>query len=496
MSSASLLQPEERVLSTLNKDGTRRWITPRVSRGPLWRARRVLAYALIAIFVTLPWITINGKPAILLDVVRREFTLFGKTFLPTDTLLLMLLVVGTFLTVFFATAVFGRVWCGWACPQTVYMEFVFRPIERWAEGEPGRLKTRRGMWRKVVKHLLFFGISFFLAHTFLSYFVGVEQLRQWVFESPANHPWGFAIVAIVTLLMLADFGYFREQICFIACPYGRFQSVMLDRHSLIVAYDPVRGEPRGKGRRKAGEPAGSLGESVLALRILPEEQARDVMAKPEPGDCVDCGLCVQTCPTGIDIRDGLQLECINCAQCIDACDAVMKKIGRDPGLIRYASQTGIQTRKTRLIRPRLFFYAAILLLVAGAFTWRLATMSPANVTVLRGRGLPFNTLPSGEISNTLKLRLVNRTALEQQYTIEIVSPAGAHLVLEANPMPVGPGQLKEQAMSVVAPRGVFAGRGSVDLVLAVSDGRGLRLERTYRLLGPSGPLKPARGDTP
>ena len=245
-------------------------------------------------------VKINGKPLMLFDITRREFTFFGATFLPTDTFLLMLLLFSIFVGIFLVTAIWGRVWCGWGCPQTVYMEFVYRPLEVLIEGGRSRqIKTdKTGVsGRRMIKHFVFFIVSAFLANTFLAYFVGWDRLLGWMTSSPSQHPIAFGVMIGTTVLMFGDFGWFREQTCIVACPYGRFQSVLLDRQSLIVGYDEQRGEPRGKGKRKEGDGR---------------------------GDCVDCSLCVTTCPTGIDIRNGLQMECIGCANCIDACDDMTK----------------------------------------------------------------------------------------------------------------------------------------------------------------------------
>ena len=248
-SGETLLRPEEHVLSTLEADGSRRWMFPRLAPGFFWTRRRVVAYLLVAFFTILPHLRFYGKPLILLDVTARRFTIFGYTFLPTDTLLLALLLVSVFLSIFLITAMYGRVWCGWGCPQTVYMEFFFRPVDRFFQGsvgKGGRPTKPMTPVMSVLRFLTYLAMCAFLAHTFLAYFVGTEELRSWIRRSPFEHPIPFLVMAVTTGLMMFDFLYFREQTCLIACPYGRFQSVLLDRRSLIVSYDRLRGEPRGK----------------------------------------------------------------------------------------------------------------------------------------------------------------------------------------------------------------------------------------------------------
>lgn len=469
MSDSSLLQPEERVLSTLNKDGSRRWLRPRLSQGAFLSARRVVAYLLLALFITLPYLSMNGKPVVLLDILQREFTLFGKTFLPTDTLLLALLIVSCFLTIFFLTAVLGRVWCGWACPQTVYMEFVFRPIERLLEGAPGRaLKPGANLGlRKVIKYAIYVVVALFMSHTFLAYFVGIQRLAQWVQGSPMDHWPSFVVVAITTGLILFNFGVFREQTCIVVCPYGRFQSVMLDRNSLIVSYDKLRGEPRGK--KKASD---------VALPVLSSAGAAPV------GDCVDCSMCVTTCPTGIDIRKGLQLECIGCAQCIDACNAVMTKLGRATGLIRYSSQNAIDHKSSRILRPRVVIYPVLLTIVLSLFTYFLITAKPADIRVLHGKGMPYSILPSGEIANQLSVKITNRTDSMRTYTLSLEGIPGARLQATENPVTIGKGQIHSNPFVVALPPETFSG-GKRSIQIVVKDDTGFEQKLPYVLLGPS-----------
>ncbi|MHB8838744.1 MAG: cytochrome c oxidase accessory protein CcoG, partial [Gemmatimonadaceae bacterium] len=364
-----------RVLPTLNEDGTRRWLRPKPSPGAWLSRRTVVAWLLIVLYIAIPHLYMNGKPVMLLDLQRREFTFVGTTFLPTDTLLLMLLAISIVIAIFLASALAGRVWCGWACPQTVYMEFVFRPIERLFEGGArGSLQLDRERRhfhpRRLAKLATYFVISSLLAHTFLAYFVGWDQVTHWVFGSPNAHPVGFTIVSITTIAMLLDFTYFREQVCMVACPYGRWQSALLDNDSLIVAYDYTRGEPRGKGKDRAGK-----------------------------GDCVDCLACVTTCPTGIDIRNGLQMECIHCTQCMDACDAVMRKVGKPEGLIRYSSLAALAGKGKHFLRMRTVLYPIAFALVFGAFLYQLTHKDAADITLLGPEGAPFIVEPDGHIVN-------------------------------------------------------------------------------------------------
>jgi len=463
------------VLSTLNDDGSRRWLRPRLSKGRFLLRRRVVAWGLIALFAALPFLTINGRPVILLDILRREFTFFGVTFLPTDTLLLALFIVSVFVTIFAITALFGRVWCGWACPQTVYLEFLYRPIERLFEGGPGvkrKIPLPDGL-RKPAKYAVYLVVSVVVANIFLSYFVGVETLGQWVRQSPLEHPTGFLVVAFVTAAMMFDFCFFREQTCIVACPYGRFQSVMLDRNSLIISYDYNRGEPRGKlKKQKVRDP--ETGD--IHLKTLAGEQ----------GDCIDCHMCVTTCPTGIDIRNGLQMECIGCAQCIDACDAVMDKIGRERGLIRYSTQEAIDGGKGRLVRPRLFVYAGVLGILSTLFVLTLAGKSGADVSLFRGQGLPY-VIIDGEVTNEVKVKVVNRTREDAVYTVTIESPESARFLgLDAPPtIPVEAGESEEISLRVGAARDAFED-GGVEAVFRISAGEAFEEMIEYRLLGPRG----------
>lgn len=456
-----LLPPEEHVLSTLEKDGSRRWLRPHLATGAWWKRRRIVAYVLMLIFVLVPHLRLFGKPLLLFDFVDQEVTVFGKTFLPTDTVLLALLMLSVFLTIVLVTAIAGRAWCGWACPQTVYMEFLFRPIDRIFDGtagKGGKAKKPRGTLASIGRIAVYVILAMFLAHTFLAYFVGTDRLAQWVRSSPAEHPGAFFVMGATTGLMLFDFLFFREQLCLIACPYGRFQSAMLDEQSLVVAYDHPRGEPRKKGKHSASDGA---------------------------GDCVDCNRCVVVCPTGIDIRDGLQMECINCTQCIDACDDVMERVGKEKGLIRYSSQDAIAKKPRRAIRPRTVIYPIILFAVLSGLAFAVRTKSSFDAQMIRGKGAPFTLTDRGTVTNSFNLNLVNRTEQTQVYQLEMAGPDGVTLdVVDDEGLELEPREKSFVPVSVEFPLQTTRGAGKRQAVIRVTDESENSYEIDFKLLGP------------
>jgi cytochrome c oxidase accessory protein FixG len=447
----------ERVLPTLNVDGTRRRIRPRLYQGPRLTKRKFTAWALMAAFAAIPFIQVGGKPLVLLDVARAEFTFFGRTFLPTEGMLLMLLLLAIFVAIIWTTALVGRAWCGWACPQTVYMEFLFRPIERLFEGrrEDQLRIDRSGLsLRRVAKNTVFLVVAFVLANLFLSYFVGLKALAGWARLSPVEHWSPFLVVAVTTGLVFFDFAFFREQMCTVVCPYARIQSVLLDKSSLIVGYDRPRGEPRVKGKPQAGR-----------------------------GDCIDCGACVTACPTGIDIRDGLQLECIACAQCADACDGIMDKIKKPRGLIRYGSQAALETReKTRVLRPRVIIYPVLLGALLTALIAFGSVRAPAEVTVLRGIAAPF-TLQGDDVTSELRVKVQNRTNQAARYHLQIIASPPIRLIAPENPLDVAASGQRTTAVFTVSPRASFpSGQRKITVRIASEDG--FSVDVPYRLLGP------------
>ncbi len=389
---------------SIRGDGRRPRIVPADVRGRFALARRAVFAALVLLWVALPWVRIGGAPGVFLDVEARRFFLLGLTFNAQDAWLLFFLLSGVGFGLVYVTALAGRAWCGWACPQTVFLEGVYRPIERLVEG-PREKHLRRDagpvtfgrVARKVAKHALFVVASLAVAHVVLAYFVSLPRAFAMVRSSPAAHPEAFAWVAAVTALLYGNLAWFREQFCVVLCPYGRLQSVLLDDDSLVVGYDAARGEPRGKKGQVQG-------------------------------DCVDCNRCVVVCPTAIDIRDGLQLDCLACTACIDACDDVMTRLDRPRGLIRYDSLNGLAGKPRRVVRPRLVLYT-VMLVVGGAVAL-FATRARTDFEVLASRlpGAPY-TMEGGTLRNAFDLHVVNKRGEAATFDVSVDAPAGIDAVV-------------------------------------------------------------------
>ncbi len=404
-------------LYTVDAHGRRKWVYPAVVRGFFYKRRQVVISALLLFYVSMPWLKFAGKQAILLDIAGRKFVFFGLTLWATDTHFLVVALGALGISLFFFTALLGRVWCGWACPETVFLEFLFRPIEAAIEGGPAERKKldaapwdMRKLRLKGTKYVIYLVLSWFLASTFLAYFVGREALLQMMASPPTENLSLFTLTLVMMGVLLFQFGWFREQFCTVLCPYARFQSVLMDSNSLLVGYDKLRGEPRGKVERAGAE--------------------------RKHGDCVDCGLCVRVCPTGIDIRNGTQLECIHCAQCIDACDSIMEKVGRPLGLIRYDTEDALKGGKRKILRPRVLVYALFLLGYAIAFLYLLESHELSEAHFQRARGAaPFTVLGDGRISNPLQIHLSNKSDVVEQFTIRSETE-GIEVLVPMNPFPV------------------------------------------------------------
>lgn len=398
-------RPDLDSLYCINPDGSRNTIHPADVKGRYQVRKKIVWTFLVALWVVLPWIEIGGHPAILADIANRRFYLFGETFNAQDFYLAYFLLTGVGFTLFVVSALFGRIWCGYACPQTVFLEGFFRRIERWIEGNAAQRKKLKDApmslqkaLRRGAKWAIFFALSAFLAHNFLSYFMGADEVLAAMTSSPAEHPTAFAFVWIFAGITYLNFAWFREQVCIVICPYGRLQGVLYDEDTINVAYDPGRGEPRGK------------------------------YTKGERGDCIDCYRCVAVCPTGIDIRNGSQLECIGCANCIDACDEVMAKVGQPPGLIRYDSMHGIEGKPRRFVRPRLFLYAFLLLLGATVFAVAAFRRTPFEAKLVRPQSTPF-FVTDGVVRNPLTLHIVNKQPEAHTFLVEPKVPEQIRVVI-------------------------------------------------------------------
>ncbi len=468
--------PDE-VMSTMDKSGNRRWMYPTPSHGRFWTARAVIGWALIAIFVALPWLEINQRPAVFLDVASREFTFFGLILHPTDSILLVALLLSFILGIIFLTALLGRVWCGWGCPQTVYLEFVYRPIERLIEGKESKRRRRDNgpwnfdkTWRKLLKYSAYLVISLFLAHTFVAYFAGWHNLLDWMGQSPLDAPGYFLMMAITTALVVFDFGFFREQMCTITCPYARLQSVLMDDDSMIVSYDPNRGEPRGTYReRKQADGALDIDGDTVTF-----------------GDCIDCGACVRTCPTGIDIREGLQMECISCTACVDACDDIMESIDKPKGLIRYTSQNAIEEEETRVSRPRLYLYGMVFLAAVTALVVMISGRGPLEHDISRASGSTYTTTADGDVANRLSMRLRNRTPEASSFEFTAVDPDTTEVRIIGPSSPhLGSGELQHIEAWVVVSKDDMPPGGKVTEFELKLDGHTVETI-DVRLLGPHG----------
>lgn len=388
-------------IATVDRSGKRIWIYPKQPAGRMYNYRKILSYLLLIVLFGLPFIKYNGKPFMLLNIPAADFIIFGVHFTPQDFHLFVLAMLIGMVFIALFTVVFGRVFCGWICPQTIFMEMVFRRVEYWIEGDSSAQKRlNKAPWttdkaiKKTVKHGIFILISALIAHTFLAYIIGIDQVWTIMTDPLSEHWRGFIAMIVFTAIFYGVFSVMREQVCTTICPYGRMQGVLLDENSLAVSYDFVRGEPRGRISKKA------------AATDMPK------------GDCIDCKLCIKVCPTGIDIRNGTQLECINCTACIDACDEVMTKVDRPTGLIRIDSHKGIAEKKRSILNPRVIAYSAVLLVLIGVETYLFSSRSTVETLFLRTPGMLFQRMEGDTISNLYNYQLINKGEIEADITFE------------------------------------------------------------------------------
>lgn len=441
-------------IGTVSKEGKRLWIYPKKPKGKFYNARTLVSIFLILLLFVTPLIKVGGHPLLLFNFVDREFIIFGLAFGPHDFYLFGLAAIAFIVFIILFTAVFGRVFCGWICPQTVLMEMVFRKIEYWIEGdaiEQRRLNasqwTGKKIFKKYSKYSIFFIISFIISNFLLAYIIGMDELWKIVTDPPSKHITGLTSMLVFTAFFYWIFAWFREQACILVCPYGRLQGVLLDPNSVVIAYDYVRGEPRGKIKKY-------------------EERTL--------GDCVDCDQCVEVCPTGIDIRNGTQLECVNCTACIDACDEIMDKVKKPRGLIRFASENNIKNRLKFKVTPRIIGYSALLVLLVTVLTVLLLGRSDIDVNILRTPGMLYQEQAGGMISNLYNMKIVNKTFDKVHLTVKLENVKGEIKLIGRDLIELEPSMILEEKFLVLLPKdeikvmntplyiGVYRGEQKVD----------------------------------
>jgi len=455
-------------LATADKEGHRMWVYPKKPKGRYYLTRLSFSFLLILIMFAGPFIKIHGNPLLMINIVERKFSLFGVIFWPQDNLIFAFgfLLFLTGIAVF--TAAFGRLWCGWTCPQTVMMEMVFRRLEYFIEGDAQAQRALdKSPWnankvsRKLVKHAVFIGLSFVIGNTLLAYLIGLEPLLEIITDTPASHLTGLFFMCLFTLVFYSIFARFREQACTFICPYGRLQSTLLDENSIVVAYDYKRGEKRG---------------------TLHRTQDADERKASGVGDCIDCRQCVAVCPTGIDIRNGTQMECVNCTACIDACDSVMTKIGKPRGLVRFASINGIEKGERLRITPRIIGYCVVLALLGLGLLALLITRKDMDTTLLRAPGVLFQTATDGKINNLYLVKLTNKTQHDMPIELKLENMEGTLEVSGGHSLVPAEKQIETSVLIQIDPLKLMT--SSTPLIVGVySEGKKVETLRTV-FIGP------------
>lgn len=419
-------------LATLDATGRRKWVFAQKPRGKWYNRRSYISWLFFVIFFTLPFVYVKGRPLFLFNIPSARFVIFGKVFWPQDFFIFGLTMVTFIIFVILFTAAFGRLFCGWVCPQTIFMEMLFRKVEYAIEGDAAEQKllkkapwTAGKIFKKFSKHTIFYLLAFVIANTFLSYIIGVRELGRIITESPSEHIAGLFSILLFSGVFYAVYAFFREQACTVVCPYGRLQSVLLDRNSMIVAYDYRRGEPRGKYTRK----------TTASL-----------------GDCIDCFQCVKVCPTGIDIRNGTQMECVGCTACIDACNHMMEKTGRQPDLIRYASENGISNHEPLKYTLRMKLYTGLLCILVMLLSALLLSRKDVDATVMRTPGMLFQERGEDSVSNLYTIKIANKTVRMVPLLVKLEDVGGRVEVIGGQTIPVKKEEEGAGNFFVVLPR--------------------------------------------
>lgn len=451
-------------LATSEKDGRRRWIFARQPSGQWYRWRTWMSWMLIGGMFAGPFVRIQGNPLLMFNVVERRFSILGHLFWPEDGIIFAVAMLTFFAGIMIFTTAFGRLWCGWTCPQTVMMEMVFRKLEYLIEGDAHEQRALaaapwsvRKVYKKGLKHAVFLGLSFLIGNTLLSYIIGSDALIHIISADPRGHLVGLAFMGLFTLIFYAIFARFREQACTFICPYGRFQSTLLDENTMVVAYDYKRGEGRAPWKR---------------------DQRMELRREEGHGDCVDCHQCVAVCPTGIDIRNGVQMECVNCTACIDACDTVMTKIGRPRGLIRYASLNGIEHGQPLRFTARMKLYSVVLTGLISLFIFLVLNRPDVQSIILRAPGTLFQQAAEGRISNLYTVKVLNKTHRNLPLDFKLEGREGRVVVLGAKQFLVPMDQLAETSIIVELDPATLTGSTTKIAIDVFADGRKVETVKT------------------
>jgi cytochrome c oxidase accessory protein FixG len=456
-------------IATVDKDGKRIWLYPKKPSGRYYNARTIVSFIFLAIFLGLPFIKYNGEQLFLFNVLERKFIFFGILFTPQDFHLFVLVLLTFFVFIILFTVVFGRLFCGWVCPQTVFMEMFFRRIEYWIEGDAGAQRkldaspwTAEKIRKKTLKHVIFFAIAFVVSNYFLAYIITMEEVLKIVREPVTEHWGGFFAILGFSGVFYGVFARMREQVCTTICPYGRLQGVLLVKDSIVVAYDHKRGEPRGK------------------LKKNPVEQIQSAVQ----GDCIDCKLCIAVCPTGIDIRNGTQLECTNCTACIDACDQIMEKVDKPKGLIRYDSETGINSGVRRIFTPRVYAYSFVLVALLALDVVLIANRGIVESIILRSPGQLYQEKDAEHITNLYTYKIINKSGKDMPFELKLLQPEGQIEFVGQSHDQLTKDKVAEGAFFVNMPLKQLTGRKTTIEIQVVSNGKVID-KVTTNFMGPN-----------
>ncbi len=466
-------------IATVDQEGKRIWIYPKKPRGWFYQARTWVSFAFLAIFLAMPFIKVNGEQFLLFNILERKFVLFGLLFTPQDFHLFVLATLTFIVFVILFTVVYGRLFCGWICPQTIFMEMFFRKIEYWIEGDANdQRRLDQAPWttdkirKKTLKHVIFFSIAIVVANYFLAYIIGMDAVIQIIREPLSAHLGGFTAMIVFSGIFYFVFSRLREQVCTTICPYGRLQGVLLVKESIIVAYDYMRGEPRGKLRKQKTEAQANLSNPVSQIQSAVGQAGKHTPEQPRrQGDCIDCNLCIAVCPTGIDIRNGTQLECVNCTACMDACDFVMDKIEKPRQLIRYDSMSGIETGNRKIFTPRVLGYTAVLIALLVLDILLIANRGVVETIILRSPGQLYQQKDETHLTNLYTYTIINKSPNTLPVQLRLVSPKGKIELVGQAPGSIEKGAKKQGAFFVELETDLLEGRKTPIKIEIISDNK-------------------------